>query len=114
MPVQTVIAPDGGRIPVKVWTDEVEDAARAQLENLSRLPFVHKHVAVMPDVHWGNGTSVGTVIPTVKAIIPAAVGVDLGCGMMALRLNLKAGDLPDNLGPLRSAIEASVPHGRSA
>jgi len=114
MTIQTVIAPEGSRVPVKVWTTDIEETARVQLENLSRLPFVLKHVAVMPDVHWGNGTSVGTVIPTIKAIIPAAVGVDLGCGMMALRLNLKASELPDSLAPLRSAIEAAVPHGRTA
>jgi tRNA-splicing ligase RtcB len=113
MPIQTVIAPEGSRVPVKVWTDDIEATAREQLENLSRLPFVLKHVAVMPDVHWGNGTSVGTVIPTIKAIIPSAVGVDLGCGMMALRLNVAASELPDNLGPLRSAIEAAIPHGRT-
>jgi tRNA-splicing ligase RtcB (3'-phosphate/5'-hydroxy nucleic acid ligase) len=114
VPIQTVIAPAGGRVPVKVWTDDIEETARVQLENLSRLPFVLKHVAVMPDVHWGNGTSVGTVIPTIKAIIPAAVGVDLGCGMMALKLNLTASELPDSLAPLRSAIEAAIPHGRTA
>lgn len=112
MPISQVIS--DGRVPVKVWTDDIEEAAMAQLRNLSQLPFVHKHVAVMPDVHWGNGTSVGTVIPTIKAIIPAAVGVDLGCGMMALRLNVTANDLPLSLAPMRSAIEAAIPHGRSA
>lgn len=114
MPIQTVIAPEGSRAPVKVWTTDIEETARAQLENLSRLPFVHKHVAVMPDVHWGNGTSVGTVIPTIKAIVPSAVGVDLGCGMMALELDIDASDLPDSLAPMRAAIEAAIPHGRSA
>ena len=89
----------------------VEDEARKQLENAARLPVVFKHVAAMPDVHLGIGATVGSVIPTIKAIIPAAVGVDIGCGMMAAKTTLRAEDLPDNLGPLRSAIEQAVPHG---
>ncbi|RYZ65375.1 MAG: RtcB family protein, partial [Proteobacteria bacterium] len=72
-----------GRVPVKIWTDDVEASALDQLRKLSSLPFIHDHVAVMPDVHAGIGSTVGTVIPTKKAIIPAAVGVDIGCGMMA-------------------------------
>ena len=102
-----------GGVPVKMWTNgvPVEDEARQQLANAARLPVVFKHIAAMPDVHLGIGATVGSVIPTVKAIIPAAVGVDIGCGMMAARTTLRAEDLPDNLGPLRSAIEKAVPHG---
>ncbi len=100
---------------VKMWTDgvPVEDQALEQVQNVSNLPFVHKHVAIMPDVHWGHGATIGSVIPTVRAIIPAAVGVDLGCGMQAVRTTLKASNLPDNLHRLRSAIEQAVPHGWS-
>ncbi len=103
-----------GGVPLKMWTRgvPVEDAARRQLENAARLPIVFRHVAAMPDVHFGIGATVGSVIPTVRAIIPAAVGVDIGCGMIAARTTLRAEDLPDNLGPLRSAIERAVPHGR--
>lgn len=102
-----------GGVPVKMWTQgvPVEAEAMAQLANAARLPIVFKHVAVMPDVHLGIGATIGSVIPTLKAIIPAAVGVDIGCGMMAAKTTLRAQDLPDNLGPLRSAIEAAVPHG---
>lgn len=102
-----------GGVPIKMWTRgvPVEDEARKQLENAARLPVVFRHVAAMPDVHLGIGATVGSVIPTVKAIIPAAVGVDIGCGMMAAKTTLRAEDLPDNLGPLRSAIEQAVPHG---
>jgi tRNA-splicing ligase RtcB (3'-phosphate/5'-hydroxy nucleic acid ligase) len=101
--------------PVKTWTDgvPVEDAALQQVANVARLPFIFHHVAVMPDVHWGLGATVGSVIATKGAIIPAAVGVDIGCGMIAARTNLTAGDLPDNLHRLRSAIEHAVPHGRT-
>lgn len=100
-------------VPVKMWTNgvPVEDEAQKQLENAARLPIVFKHIAAMPDVHYGIGATVGSVIPTFKAIIPAAVGVDIGCGMMACKTTLNARDLPDNLGPLRSAIEKAVPHG---
>ncbi len=105
-----------GGVPIKMWTKgvPVEDEARKQLENAARLPVVFKHVAAMPDVHLGIGATVGSVIPTIKAIIPAAVGVDIGCGMMAAKTTLRAEDLPDNLGPLRSAIEQAVPHGSVA
>ena len=96
-----------GGVPVKMWTRGVpiEDEAKRQLANAARLPIVFKHIAAMPDVHLGIGATVGSVIPTVKAIIPAAVGVDIGCGMIACKTTLRAEDLPDNLGPLRSAIE---------
>lgn len=101
--------------PIKAWTRgvQVEDQAKQQLRNLASMPFIHKHVAAMPDVHWGMGATVGSVIATKGAIIPAAVGVDIGCGMMAVRTSLTASDLPDNLHAIRSAIESAVPHGRS-
>ncbi|TCP11353.1 tRNA-splicing ligase RtcB [Crenobacter luteus] len=103
----------GGR-PIRLWTAgvPVEPAARAQLMNTARLPFVFGHLAVMPDVHLGKGATIGSVIPTVGAIVPAAVGVDIGCGMIAARSSLTAAELPDSLGRLRAAIEAAVPHGR--
>src|SRR5213083_735996 len=104
-----------GGVPVKMWTRGVpiEDEAKRQLTNAARLPIVFRHIAAMPDVHFGIGATVGSVIPTLRAIIPAAVGVDIGCGMMAAKTTLKAADLPDNLGPLRAAIERAVPHGRA-
>lgn len=104
-----------GGAPIKAWTNGVplEDSARKQLINVAALPFIHSHVAVMPDVHWGMGATVGSVIPTKGAIVPAAVGVDIGCGMVAARTALTANDLPDNLFAIRSAIEAAVPHGRT-
>jgi len=100
---------------IKTWTRgvPVEDTARQQLENVASLPFVHSHVAAMPDVHWGMGATVGSVIPMKGAIVPAAVGVDIGCGMMAVRTSLTAAQLPDSLGRLRSDFEAAVPHGRT-
>lgn len=102
-------------VPIKRWTKgvPVEDAALRQLANVARLPFIHKWVAAMPDVHWGMGATVGSVIPTKGAIVPAAVGVDLGCGMMAVETTLRAEDLPETLAPVRAAIEKAVPHGRS-
>ena len=102
-------------VPVKSWTVGVpfEPAARAQLQRTASLPFIHKWVAAMPDVHQGIGATVGSVIPTLHAVIPAAVGVDIGCGMMAVKTSLVASQLPDNLRALRSAIEAAVPHGRT-
>jgi tRNA-splicing ligase RtcB len=101
--------------PIKLWTEgvPVEPEARQQLMNTAKMPFIFKHLAVMPDVHLGKGSTIGSVIPTVGAIIPAAVGVDIGCGMIAARTTLMAGDLPDNLHGLRCAIEAAVPHGRT-
>jgi tRNA-splicing ligase RtcB len=91
----------------------VEDAAKKQLLNIATLPFIYRWIAVMPDVHLGKGATVGSVIPTQKAIIPAAVGVDIGCGMMAVRTSLNARDLPAGLHPIRTAIERAVPHGRT-
>ncbi|MBE7424598.1 MAG: RtcB family protein [Ideonella sp.] len=104
-----------GGVPIRLWSRgvPVEDEARRQLGNAARLPIVFSHVAAMPDVHVGIGATVGAVIPTLAAIIPAAVGVDIGCGMMAAKTTLRAGDLPVDLGPLRSAIERAVPHGRA-
>lgn len=101
--------------PVFSWTHNVpvEEVALEQLKNLAGLPFLFKHVAAMPDVHWGMGATVGSVIATKGAIVPAAVGVDIGCGMMAGRLNLNASQLPDNLHTLRTVIENAVPHGRT-
>src|SRR5262249_14424955 len=102
-------------VPIKAWTRGVaiEEQAQKQLLNVAQLPFIFKWVAAMPDVHWGIGATVGSVIPTKGAIIPAAVGVDIGCGMMAVQTDLNARDLPDNLKGIRSAIEAAVPHGRT-
>jgi len=104
-----------GGVPIKSWTKGVlfEEQAREQLRKLALMPFIFKHVAVMPDVHKGIGSTVGSVIATRGAVIPAAVGVDIGCGMGAYKLSLKASDLPDNLHVLRTAIEAAVPHGRT-
>jgi tRNA-splicing ligase RtcB len=102
-------------VPIKSWTRgvPVDDKAREQLSRTAKMPFIFKHVAVMPDVHVGIGATVGSVIPTKGAVIPAAVGVDIGCGMMAARTSLMAHDLPDSLEGIRSAIEAAVPHGRN-
>lgn len=102
-------------VPIKSWTKGVlvEDAAKKQLLNVAQLPFIHKWVAAMPDVHWGVGATVGSVIPTRSAIIPAAVGVDIGCGMMAVQTDLNARDLPDSLRKIRTAVEKAVPHGRT-
>jgi tRNA-splicing ligase RtcB len=100
-----------GRVPVHIYTDDIDHAALQQLLNIAGLPIVHPHVAAMPDVHAGIGATVGSVIPTQSAIIPAAVGVDIGCGMNAVRTTLTASQLPDNLARLRSAIEAAVPVG---
>jgi tRNA-splicing ligase RtcB len=104
-----------GAQPVKMWTQgvPVEESAKLQLANTARMPFIYKHLAVMPDVHLGKGSTIGSVVPTLGAVIPAAVGVDIGCGMIAAKTTLTANDLPDNLGPLRSAIERAIPHGMS-
>jgi tRNA-splicing ligase RtcB len=102
-----------GKVPVKIWSpiEQVESAALDQLTNISNLPCVFKHVAVMPDVHLGKGATVGSVVATTGAIIPAAVGVDIGCGMMAVKLPVKSNALPDSLKAVRSAIEQSIPVG---
>ncbi|HEU4646937.1 MAG TPA: RtcB family protein, partial [Burkholderiales bacterium] len=110
MPVRQEIRE--GRVPVKVYTDDVEERARAQLVNISQLPIVHHHVAAMPDVHHGVGATVGSVIPTLRAIIPAAVGVDIGCGMIAARLSLTANEIDEaSLKKVFARISRDVPVG---
>ncbi len=89
--------------------DQIEESAMRQIENLSRMPFIFKHVGVMPDCHFGMGATVGSVIPTERAIIPAAVGVDIGCGMIAVKTPLTRDDLPQDLSDIRKAIEQQVP-----
>ena len=100
-------------LPIRIWTspEEIEGQAFQQLRNIASLPWVFKHVAAMPDVHFGKGATVGSVIAMKEAVSPAAVGVDIGCGMGAFRTNLRLGDLPDNLRGVRNAIEAAVPVG---
>jgi len=107
---------DHAGVPVKSWTHGVafEEAARQQLRNIASLPFIYKWVAAMPDVHLGKGATIGSVVPTLGAVIPAAVGVDIGCGMIAVKTSLSADQLPDNLSSIRHDIERSVPHGRSS
>jgi tRNA-splicing ligase RtcB len=101
--------------PIKMWTRgvPVDEASKGQLLNTASMPFIYKWLAVMPDVHFGKGSTIGSVIPTKGAIIPAAVGVDIGCGMMAVRTSLDANDLPDSLGHVRAALEQAVPPGRT-
>ena len=102
--------------PIKAWIAGVplDDGARQQLINVASLPFIFSHVAAMPDVHFGRGATVGSVIPTKGAIVPAAVGVDIGCGMAAVRTNLRAVDLPDSLKDIRRDIERAVPVGQAS
>jgi len=109
MPVKKIL--NKGKVPVKIFTNDIDHLAMQQLINISQLPIIHQHVAAMPDVHVGKGATVGSVIPTYKAIIPAAVGVDIGCGMNAIRLSIKAHDLPDNLHKIRLEIEKAIPVG---
>lgn len=106
-------APDAKLI--KIWAQgvPVEELAKRQLINTAKMPFIHKWLAVMPDVHVGMGATIGSVVPTKGAIIPAAVGVDIGCGMMAVRTSLVAADLPDHLYDVRRALEIAIPHGLS-
>ena len=111
MPIKEVIASQ--RVPVKIWTDDVDDKSRAQLSNIASLPFIHHHVAAMPDVHLGIGATIGSVIATHKAIIQAAVGVDLGCGMVAARLSITANQLDEKaLKKVFDQISRDVPVGR--
>lgn len=109
-----IIQPDQGR-HIKAWIRgvPVEETAKQQLMKLARLPFIFSHIAAMPDIHMGKGACIGSVIPTIGAVIPAAVGVDLGCGVLAVRTTLTANDLPDNLSRWRTEIERAVPHGRT-
>ena len=111
MPILRTI--NKGRVPVKIYTEDIDPSAYTQLSKIAELPFIHSHIAAMPDVHHGIGATVGSVIPTRGAIIPAAVGVDIGCGMNAVRLSISANELPDNLKPVRGAIEDAVPVGFS-
>src|SRR5918995_4799224 len=111
MPVKQTI--EQGAVPVKVFTDDLEETARKQLVNLSKLPIIHHHVAAMPDVHAGIGATVGSVIATKHAVIPAAVGVDIGCGMIAARTSLTADQLDEkNLKRVFNQITRDVPVGR--
>src|SRR3974377_598960 len=102
-------------VPIKAWVKGVplEDQARQQLLNVAQLPFIFKWVAAMPAGHWGPGTRLGRSTPPKGAIGPAAVGVDIGCGMMAVQTDLNARDLPDNLHAIRTSVEEAVPHGRT-
>lgn len=112
MPIKQIL--DQGEVPVKIWTDEIDARALQQLRNIATLPFIHKHVAAMPDVHVGIGATIGSVIACQKAIIPAAVGVDIGCGMIACRLSLTANDLDEKLlTKVFDQINRDVPVGRN-
>ena len=98
MSIQKILNADAAYgVPVKIFTNDIDQDSIEQLTKMAQLQFIHSHIAVMPDVHVGKGATVGSVIPTKHAIIPAAVGVDIGCGMNAIRLNLKSSQLPDNL-----------------
>ena len=111
MPVKTVL--DGSSTPVRIWTDDIDEGSKAQLANIASLPFIHHHVAAMPDVHLGIGATIGSVIATHQAIIPAAVGVDIGCGMVAARLSLTANDIDEKrLKKVFEQISRDVPVGR--
>ncbi len=116
MPVKIELNKNSGNgfKPVKIYTRDIENEALTQLKKIAELPIIHSHIAAMPDVHLGIGATVGSVIPTLNAIIPAAVGVDIGCGMSAVRLSIKSSQLPDNLAAMRSAIERAVPVGLQA
>lgn len=116
IPEGPLVLEHAGATPVKAWIRGVPVDARAieQLRKTASLPIIHGWVAAMPDVHVGIGATVGSVVPTVGAVIPAAVGVDIGCGMQAVRTTLRASDLPDSLAPLRAEIEARVPVGRGS
>lgn len=107
------IIQDAKGFPIKMWTKgvPVDEKSKEQLLKTAQMPFIYKWMAVMPDVHVGIGATIGSVIPTKGAIIPSAVGVDIGCGMMAARTSLTASDLPDNLHALRTELERLIPHG---
>lgn len=106
------VVKEDGCAPIKIWADDVDPKVTQQLTNLSMLPFIPKNgIASMPDAHWGQGTSIGTVLATERAIIPAAVGVDIGCGMMAVRTSLWSHELPDSLTVIRARIESKIPLG---
>lgn len=109
MPIKKML--NKGKVPVKIFTDDIEPSAINQLNHIAQLPIVHHHIAAMPDVHMGIGATIGSVIPTINAIIPAAVGVDIGCGMNAVRLSINADKLPNNLRKVRLALEKEIPVG---
>ena len=110
MPVRQEIRE--GTVPVRIFTEDFDPKTRQQLVNVSRLPIIHHHVAAMPDCHLGIGATVGSVIPTLKAIIPSAVGVDIGCGMAAVRLSLSAGQIDEkSLKGVFNRISRDVPVG---
>ncbi|MGH8856508.1 MAG: RtcB family protein, partial [Polaromonas sp.] len=110
MPIRQVLSDT--RVPVKIWTDDVDERSKQQLANIASLPFIHHHVAAMPDAHLGIGATIGSVIATHKAIIPAAVGVDIGCGMVAARLSITARDLDEkSLKKVFEQISRDVPVG---
>jgi len=112
MPVRIEITENP--VPVKIWTDDVDERSMEQLSNIAKMPFIHHHVAAMPDVHLGIGATIGSVIATHKAIIPAAVGVDIGCGMVAARLSITANDLDEkSLKKVFVQITRDVPVGRA-
>lgn len=111
MPIKQTLTEQ--RVPVKIWTDDIDERSKEQLSNIASLPFIHHHVAAMPDVHLGIGATIGSVIATHKAIIPAAVGVDIGCGMLACRLSLTANDIDErSLKKVFDQITRDVPVGR--
>ena len=111
MPVKQVLL--NQKVPVKIWTEDIDDRSKEQLSNIASLPFIHHHVAAMPDVHLGIGATIGSVIATHKAIIPAAVGVDIGCGMVAARLSLTANAIDEkSLKKVFDQITRDVPVGR--
>jgi len=111
MPIKQTLTDQ--RVPVKIWTDDVDERSKEQLTNIASMPFIHHHVAAMPDVHLGIGATIGSVIATHKAIIPAAVGVDIGCGMLACQLSLSANDIDEkSLKKVFDQITRDVPVGR--
>lgn len=110
MPIQTVLT--DAKVPIKVWTADIEESARVQLVNTGNLPGVFRHIAVMPDVHMGIGATIGSVVATKTIVCPAAVGVDIGCGMMAVKTSFDGNHLAGKLAELRSQIERSIPVGR--
>lgn len=109
---------EGGKVPIKAWVNGVplEYQARQQLINVASMPFIYKWIAAMPDTHFGLGATIGSVIPTVDAVMPSAVGVDIGCGLAAVRTDLNRNDLgrPQNIAAIRKAVEKAVPHGRTS
>lgn len=112
MPIAKVLNGEKQTVPVKVWTNNIDVASETQLRQTAALPFVYKHVAAMPDVHYGKGATVGSVVATKGALIPAAVGVDIGCGMMAARMPFDANHLPDSLDGLFSMLSSTIPVGQ--